>query len=347
MRITDIKTRSPITVVSGCDEGYTLPLAVTMRSAINRLGKTERLAIYIIDGGITDASKDALCRSWADSRVSVSFVEPDLNCLRGFPVSHHVSLSTYLRFMIPDVLPTHVERAIYIDSDMLILRDLAELWNQPQAGNAVLAVQECAAPFIDSNIVLANERRRQRHLAAMRPIANYEQLGIPPTNKYFNGGLLVVDVEYWRKNRVAKELLQCLADHRDHVLWWDQYALNAVLHDRWGELDLRWNQGAHLYCYPSPGLSPFDAQTYGRLLRDPWIVHFCSPSKPWNYFCSHPWTRAFYRCMTQTEWRDYRPKRPHEFAKQWWTHHSAAASHKVQRFTRTASEQLKTLRKSA
>lgn len=341
------KHSDPIVVVSGCDEGYTLPLAVTMRSAIDHLGEEDRLAIYIIDGGITDESKNALLRSWKDERVSVSFLQSDLGCLADFPVSHHVSLSTYLRFMISEVLPADTDRAIYIDSDMLVLRNLGELWRQPQLGNAVLAVQECAAPFIDSSIVFSKEPRRQRHLAAIRPVANYKDLGIPPTNKYFNGGLLVIDVKYWRQEQVSRQLMECLAKHRDHVLWWDQYALNCVLHDSWGELDLRWNQGAHLFRYPSAGQSPFALETYQQLNKDPWIVHFCSPSKPWNYFCSHPWTRLFYRYMRQTEWKTYKAPRPNQFASQWWNHHSDKATRQVRKFTETTNERIRSFRKAS
>jgi lipopolysaccharide biosynthesis glycosyltransferase len=116
-------------------------------------------------------------------------------------------------------------------------------------------------------------------------------------------------------------MLACLRDHRQHVLWWDQYALNVVLAGRWRELEPRWNQGAHLYEYPNWRESPLDREAYHCLKRDPWIVHFCSPSKPWHYFCRHPFASDFRRCLRQTAWRDWSPRRPDHFVQQWWQYH--------------------------
>jgi lipopolysaccharide biosynthesis glycosyltransferase len=105
------------------------------------------------------------------------------------------------------------------------------------------------------------------------------------------------------------------------VLWWDQYALNVVLAGRWRSLDHRWNQGAHIYAYPSAAASPLDAATFARVHNDPWIVHFCSPTKPWHYFCRHPYTADFRRCLRRTAWQSWRPERPEKFAKAWWDFH--------------------------
>lgn len=314
-------TPSDVVVVTAADDRYALPLAVTVRSALDRLGATRRLQLYVLDGGVSAESKRRLEASWRDPRLTLHWMTPSLDLVRDLVVSEHVNIVTYLRLLMPAVLPESVTRAIYMDADMLVCRDLGALWDEPQGGHAVLAVADVAAPYLDSATALPTYDRCCRHLAAITPIVNFRELGLRGDAKYFNGGLLVADIAQWRREGLAQRMLACLREHRSHVLWWDQYALNVVLADQWRELDARWNQGAHLFVFPSWRESPLERAAYNRLRNDPWIVHFCSPSKPWHYFCRHPFTSEFRRCAATTAWADWRPERPPRFASKWWDFH--------------------------
>lgn len=314
-------SREPIVLVSGCDDAYAMPLSVTLLSAIDHLGERQPCKVFVLDGGITESSRDRLRETCRDERVSIEFISAELSLLEGLPVSDHVNLNTYLRLLIPRILPDWAQRAIYLDSDLLVRRDLTELWNQPQRGLPLLAVQDSAAPYIDSSAAIDCYRRCWAYIANARPIANFRELGLSPRSKYFNGGLLVVDVELWRRESISEQLIDCLRLYREHVLWWDQYALNVVLHGRWGELDRRWNQGSHFHKYPSYKTSPFDEQTYKQIKNDPWVIHFSSPAKPWHYFCRHPATELYRRYLCRTPWRDWAPQRPDAYLRRLWGHH--------------------------
>ena len=325
--------------VSGADDGYAMPLAVTIRSAIDCLAPGRRADIYILDGGISGSSKTRMEESWRDDRISVHWVTADGSDLDELPTSHHVTSSTYLRLAIAERLPSSVDRAIYLDADMLVCRDLSLLWDEPQGDASVLAVQDYAAPWIDSRRSMAAFDQASPFLAAACPIANFEELGIDADAKYLNGGLLVIDVKRWRQERIIHQFLDCLNDHRQHVLWWDQYALNAVLSGKWRALDLRWNQGAHLFSYPGATQSPFDSDTFEMLHQDPWIVHFCSPEKPWNYFCHHPSTTDFFQTLRQTAWSGYSPQRPEQYLRRLWGFHYKPARERL----KTRARRLKSM----
>jgi lipopolysaccharide biosynthesis glycosyltransferase len=310
-----------IVLVSGADDGYAMPLAATVRSAAAELRGDRRLRLFILDGGLTADSKARLAASWQDPRLSVEWLQPEVNRIRDLPVSDHISSAAYLRLLMAELLPRDVRRVIYLDADMLVRRDLADLWDEPQGDHPVLAVQDMAAPYLDAAAAAANFDRCHRRLAAARPVANYEQLGLPADGKYFNSGLLVIDLERWRREDLGQRVLDCLREHRRHVLWWDQYALNVVLAGRWRPLDLRWNQGAHIYTYPTWRESWLDRETFAQVRLDPWIVHYCSPDKPWHYFCRHPFTRDFRRALRDTAWSDWRPARPPKYLSRLWDFH--------------------------
>jgi len=85
--------------------------------------------------------------------------------------------------------------------------------------------------------------------------------------------------------------------------------LNVVLAGRWGELDARWNQGTHVFMYPTWEQSPFDQATYEPLRNDPYIVHFTTRTKPWMPLCPHPFRAEFFEYLNRTDWAGWRPSR--------------------------------------
>ena len=288
-----------------------MPLAVTIRSALDCLDPNRRIKLFVLDGGLSDKTKARLLWSWIDPRLSVEWIRPDVELLRDLPVSDHISIVAYVRLLMPALLPSSVTRIIYLDSDMLIRRDLAALWDEtPRTHASVCCSRIRGTVFrllrsarIDSDN--ATSTWRQIH-----PVANFRELGLPAHGKYFNSGLLVIDLAEWRRKRYAEQVLACLRKHRQHVLWWDQYALNVVFAGKWGELDRRWNQGAHIHVYPNWRESPFDEHTFHTLRTDPWIIHFCSPSKPWHYLPRHPQAAEWRRCLQQTDWQSWKPEKP-------------------------------------
>jgi lipopolysaccharide biosynthesis glycosyltransferase len=310
-----------IVVVSATDDGYAMPLAVTIRSALDHLSPSRRLKLFILDGGLRNESKQRLLESWRDPRLTIEWIRPNLDQVCDLVVSNQVTVVTYLRLLMANLVPPEITRAIYLDADMLVRRDLGSLWDEPQGDHAVLAVPELAAPYLDAPVAMANFESCRDYLCAHTPIMNYRELGLPPDAQYFNGGLLVADLGCWRRENLAQQMLDCLQRNREHVLWWDQYALNVVLARRWRPLDYRWNQGTHVYAYPNWRKSPVDRATLNNLRRAPWIVHFCSPSKPWHYFNGHPFRRDFFKCLDHTDWKGWRPERPDKFLRRWWDFH--------------------------
>ena len=311
-RADGVETR--IALVCAADRAYVVPLAATVRSAIESLAPERRLDLFVIDDGIDAWSRLRLRASWSASRVRVHWIRLDPTLLPAVPVSGHVSRATYLRLLLPALLPESLSRVIYLDSDVVVRRDLSGLWDQPLDGRALLAAQDVVLPFVDSEIALPPPRwaAASPYIVAARPVANYRELGLDPRAKYFNGGVLLVDLARWRREGLVDELLRCLRENEPHVRFWDQYVLNAVFHGRWGELDLRWNRQSLIWRYPSWQQSPFDRDTWERVRADPWIAHFTSHEKPWHVGYDQPDRELFFRALRHTAWRGFRPAPPHE-----------------------------------
>jgi lipopolysaccharide biosynthesis glycosyltransferase len=299
--------RDPILVVAA-DDQFAMPLAATVRSVLDNLSASRMLRIYVLDGGLTDESKSRLMRSWPKSRFEIEFINVDASVLAGVPVSGHVNVVSYYRLLIPRVLPEDVERAIYLDSDVIACTDIAPLWDRDLAGCLCLAVRDCATPYFDSTQALANYDLCRPHMGLAQPVPNFRELGLQPDAPYFNAGVLLINLSAWREADICTRSLACLEEHRQHVVFWDQYAMNVVLAGRWGQLEMNWNQGWHAFKYPTWQQSPFDQDTFEQLWKRPYIVHFTTRFKPWHG-CVHPYRREFFKYLDRTAWAGWRPPR--------------------------------------
>jgi len=297
--------RDPI-VVLAADDRFAMPLATTVRSALDNLAADAKLQIYVLDGGIKERTKDRLLRSWPAGRFRIEWLRVDASVLAGAPVSGHVNLVSYYRILIPRLLPGDIRRVIYLDSDLIVCADLARLWEHELSGQLCLAVQDCAAPYVDSTQALANYQLCGPHIGCVQPIPNFREIGLNPKAAYFNAGVLLIDLAGWRSADVPEQMLACLAQHKQHVRWWDQYALNVVLSGRWGRLDARWNQGSHIFQYPTWEQSPYNRQSYEQQRDDPYIVHFTTRHKPWRASCQHPFRQKFFEYVDRTAWAGWR-----------------------------------------
>jgi hypothetical protein len=136
-------------------------------------------------------------------------------------------------------------------------------------------------------------------------VGPHARLGIPPGAKYFNAGVMVVDMERWRRDDVPGQVLDYLRQYRDTVFFMDQEGLNAVLAGKWGELDPRWNHNASIPSYRRRHAGTGGASGAGD--REPWIVHFAGTLKPWRYGGGSSHRHLYYSYLDTTAWAGWRP----------------------------------------
>lgn len=279
-----------IVVVCAADNGYAMPLAVMICSVIENLKSDCKLDLFVIDGGIKEYNKRKIIRALESAQWDVKWVQPPDGLLEKMKLSGHITVATYYRLLIPELLPRQFKKAIYLDSDLIVNEDLGKLWNIDMGENYLLAVQDTSIPYVSSP----------------GGLVNYKELGILPNHKYFNAGVLVINLEKWRAERIDAKVIKYLEQNRDCVRWWDQDGLNAVLVGKWRELDPRWNQTPAIYSYPSWRDSPFPEKIYSAILNNPYIIHFASASKPWNSRDKHPATNLFFQYLDMTAWSGWR-----------------------------------------
>jgi lipopolysaccharide biosynthesis glycosyltransferase len=275
----------PLTVVTLADETYAMPLAVMVRSLLDHLAPGRAVRVVVIDGGITPGTKQRLNDSWRSSPgwplCQVDYVAPRYGGARDLPVWGRVTALTYARLSVAEYLPAESRQAILLDSDTLVLTDIAQLAATDLEGATVAATQDPYIPFVSS----------------VGGLRQYAALGLRPRAKYFNAGVMLIDVARWRSERVGQSAFAYIRHHWRTLQQHDQDALNAVLAVRWKQLDPRWQ--AHPRTANSLGSPPLD---------DPCIVHFSGLLKPWFYRGRERADAIFYQFVDRTAWGGARPR---------------------------------------
>lgn len=295
-----------IVLVCAADNNYAMPLAVTMRSALENLKGDRKILFFIIDGGITNLNKQKILKSLISQKCEVEFVSIPSFLLKVIEESHksietagkavkaqyyttHVTIASFYRLILSELLPKNIEKVIYLDCDLVVKGDLGELWQINLEENYILAAQDTWIPYISSSTGKLN----------------YQKLRISPDAKYFNAGVLVINIRKWREDEFSTKAINYFKQNLEYIGWYDQGVLNALLVGKWGELDPKWNMSpSSVYGFSSWQESPFSEEVYNTLICQPSIIHFVS-KKPWtsrHTLCKED----FFQYVDLTAWSGWR-----------------------------------------
>jgi lipopolysaccharide biosynthesis glycosyltransferase len=267
----------PITVALALDANY-LPWAATVVRSCFQADPAQALRLHILhDGSIGSADQSRLRSMVGEGPSTVDFVAVEPRRLSSLPLGSIV----WLRLLIPELLPD-ASRVLYLDSDIFVAGSLRPLWETPLGEAPLAAVANVVEPALRDHVA---------------------ELGVDYPGGYFNGGVLLLDLDRMRAEGAADALFR-FAHDRGQTLWLDQDALNSVFAQRWLPLHPRWNAQNSFWVWRDWSLEVFDRATLEDAMAEPAIRHFegADAAKPWHYLCSAPGHREFQAALAATPW---------------------------------------------
>ena len=279
-------------VFLNCDENYLIPLKVMAYSLFKCADPARPLILYIattsrfLELGYDCVIRDLLAKFTFGKVVFLnaerslakfqSVIGSELNVWS--PVMWSGSLIT-------EVLPPEVTgNVVYLDVDMLVRRDLAQLFELDLEGGGYL-------------MAAVNEITRKKY-------AYLEASGWPKeAGPYFNYGTMVINTDAWRRENTAAKILAWYSQHRD-TRFLNQDAQNVVCGARTLRIHPKWNLFDN-WLQRSIRMNPF-AKTWRvhvkreilEALLDPAVIHFVGREKPWA-FCRRPTRRSYHEVMKE------------------------------------------------
>lgn len=257
-----------IYIAMAVNDAFVMPLLVVLRSAVRNLSPGWRLHVFVFGYEIRDATRQWCEEKLANLPVELEWRSLDLGGAASYwpGIRRAAEITSYYRLFFGDVLPETVTRLLYLDADLLIEGDLAELWNLPFDGHPVQAVADAYA-----------QKLHTRRLAGLE-IA--EGIRFTEDTPYFNAGVMLIDLSAWRAQRIGPRASELLWKYGDRLPGRDQDALNGALIGQWKRLPPQWNVH-ELSHWPAPTPSGISEADVREAREHPRILHYIG-EKPWS-----------------------------------------------------------------
>ena len=267
------------------DNNFVRFCGVTMVSTMHNDIPSD-ICFHIVTDGLAP-SDEAILRGLAEDRGSqIRFytVPPKaLECYELRWEGQRLSKVVFFRCLLSSLLPDSVEKVIYMDCDMLVLQPLDKLWNTPLENFALAATPDSLEP---------NPKHPQR-------------LCYDTNYGYFNGGLLLINLKYWREHDIESKCREYYNLYPERILMNDQDLLNGLLYDKKVFVDICYNVQEGAYRLPKDKSTDWQPP-YIDMLLHPAILHYSS-RKPWQYHCMHPLRHLFFTYQDMTPWAGQHP----------------------------------------
>lgn len=267
------------------DKGFLQHLSASLTSLLLNYSRPgDELCIHIVTDLLDETFESIISyfRNTYRAHIEIYEIRPEqLMRLRNAPVKtdkiQHLTIATYFRIFLGDILPATVDRVIYLDADTIILSSIHDL-TQTDIGSAIIA----GVPDLHETDCLMHSG----------------------TKRYINSGVLLFDLHRWRQSECTEKCLHYLENPDHRIRYLDQCAVNIALQNDLFILDGDWNNQIHM------------GKTQNTIANDK-VLHFVTPNKPWHAWYDHPFAKYYWRYLECTPFRDTPPVQPSNLPQAW------------------------------
>lgn len=246
-----MKKNNLIPVFFATDDNYAQFLCVAIKSLKENSSKNNNYIVHILHNGLSQKNKLLLSEFGAENfTIQFNDVASSIaNVKDKLFVRDYYSNAIYYRLFIPSMFLQY-DKAIYLDCDVIVKADIAEMFNTDIGNNLLGAVADEAVSFVPE---------------FQRYTKNF--LGVD-AKQYFNSGVIVMNLNELRAMDFESVFMRLISVYNSKVAP-DQDCLNLICKNRVYYFNLVWNK------------MPFANQKIG--LNDIKIIHYNLTAKPWKY----------------------------------------------------------------
>lgn len=281
-------------VAYAADNNYVIQLGVSLYSLFYS-SKDVDVMVYVFSDNISLANKQRLTEIAEGFNQCIKIIEmPDLNDLAEQNLAiNYRSKSTYCRLFFTQLLPSDIDKIIWIDCDTLIINSIYELYKINIDNYAIAAVIDAAASFKRLHIFRCSDT-------------------------YYNAGILSINLKYWRDNSVYERMLAEMRYRKGNSIDEDQSFLNCVLKGEIKTISPRFNWMHQFYKAVDDYLGylkisgykkceTYSSEEFANAFSKIIVIHFAgdTTSRPWTSNCTHPAMQLWMKYLSHTEWKHF------------------------------------------
>lgn len=270
--------------IACCSNEKLAPMFGVVMTSVGINVKSDDVMMYLLHNGLKDKTIKRLNKIAERFHIALELMEINTSLLKDCPTNkklHYADIMMYARFLLPSMLPD-LDKVIYLDCDLVINGDLKDLWDFDVNGVAVAMAPD--------------------HL--YKDATTLERLKMT-NGEYLNSGVIVMNLEYWRKHNVQNRVLSFIEDNGKDLIYFDQDALNVTLQNERRKLPIKYD------CTPYHllrNLDNFPSEIHEEIRKAriaPTIFHYMGPTKPWSLGSYVPGKELFKKYQRLSGWRHY------------------------------------------
>lgn len=264
-----------INIVFATNQTYIQHLCAALKSLLEN-NKDSSFKVYIINSGISKKIYANILTVVKPYNCQLESIVISDDFFKELVLTHHYSKEIYYRLLIPELI--NEEKVLYLDADIIINGSIKELYNQNINDYYVCAIED---PFFD----------------------RYSELDIKKEFRYFNSGVMLINVKKWRDTDLHKKVIAFVEKNYKLVHFPDQDALNALICGNWKRLPLKYNLTMILDNNYENKFPCFSKEELREAKINPIIIHYTGGSKPWHLKNTHPYKQLYWKYLRMTPYR--------------------------------------------
>ncbi len=253
-------TKKVIPIVMASNDKYVPYLGVAISSMIECFSSEKKYELFILETDMSATHKKRIKKLEIEN-VKIDFYDVSKWIERfDIPTVNHLTPEATYRLLVDKIFKEYT-KIIYIDCDVVVRRDLGELYEIELGSNMLGAVRgrvfPASAKYINDELKL-------------------------PIDIYFNSGVLLINLKRFREENIGDKGLKMLSEKTYSTQ--DQDVLNILCKNHVKYIDGRWNvEWEHLTGLSGQPIIDESRKGSLDLVNDPYIVHYTTGIKPWTH----------------------------------------------------------------
>ena len=276
-----------ISIAVAADNNYAPYLSSLIQSILENTCKPDAIDFFVMSKDLSKRNRSFLQHQVEDASSTITFINlaSMTDALKDIKLTDWFTVEILFRLLLPDLLP-NIDKILYLDSDMIVLGDVADLFRIDLGSNLIGA---CLDPDMAGNCAGYDPDRK-----------NYliNEVGLSDPYAYFQSGMVLMNLAQFRQDAPTSTLLQIASSKT-----WkynDQDTLNNVAYGRVTFCHMKWNflvdwgdeeiRSKTIF----PMAPEYIFEEYKEAALSPCIIHYAGFQKPWD--CPHmDWADSFWR----------------------------------------------------
>ena len=289
----DLINNDTLNVVYSTDDNYAQHTGVSIISLLDNNRHFLNIEIYIIDNNISSENREKLVSIVDKYDRQLTFIDfSEYKNKLKLNMEWSISISSYARLFLSDMLPSHIDKVLYYDCDTIIVDKLDEIWNEDISNYFLAGVKDT----VNSNIKIA--------------------VGMNKSDDYINAGMLLINLKKWRQDNITDRFLDFIEQNNGKVTHHDQGVINGTLNGCIKILPLKFNVMTVFYTmkrediikYYNIDWDFYSEEEINEAINYPVYIHF-TPGfvyRPWIKGCKHPKKDIYWKYLRITPWSNFK-----------------------------------------